>query len=120
MKHFSIPLIIHIFALLHAAVALLCRLSGIEDAIFLTILTMAMILLICLKKRISIEFTAASIVVANIIGYLMGNLGADILDNFLESPLAVHAISSAITTEILGWSIVLFTRLSRHNTEGQI
>ena len=60
--------IIHIFALLHAVVALSCRLAGAEDELLLTILTMIMALLICLRKGFNVEFTAASIIVVNIIG----------------------------------------------------
>ena len=59
--------IIHIFALLHAAVALICRLSGVEDELLLTILTMTMALLICVKKGFNAEFTASSIIMVNII-----------------------------------------------------
>lgn len=109
--------IIHIFALLHAGVALVCRFSGIDDELFLTILTMTMVLLICLKKGLRIEFTAASIIVANIIGYLIGNIGADILNTFISNPYTVHALSTAVTTEILGWSIIAFTKIFRKNTE---
>lgn len=39
--------IIHIFALLHAVVALSCRVSGVDDELLLTMLTMAMSLIIC-------------------------------------------------------------------------
>lgn len=109
--------IIHIFAFLHAAVALTCRFAGIEDELFLTILTMTMVLLICLKKGFNIEFTAASIIVANIIGYLIGNIGADILMVFISNPYIVHALSTAVTTEILGWSILGFTAMFRKNTD---
>lgn len=111
----KVPGIIHIFATLHAAVALSCRAAGIEDELFLTVLTMTMILLICLKKGLNTEFTASSIIVANILGYLIGNLGADILDTFISNSLTVHALSTAFTTEILGWSIVLFTSMFRKN-----
>lgn len=109
--------IIHIFALLHACVALLCRLAGIEDELFLTILTMTMVILICLKKGLNTEFTAACIIVANIIGYLIGNLGADILNTFISNESAVHSLSTAVTTELLGWSIAAFTAVFRKNAE---
>ena len=79
MKPLSIASIIHIFTLLHASVALFCHYVGVEDELMLTLLTMLMALLICRKKNLNIELTAASIVVANIIGYVMGNLGANIL-----------------------------------------
>ncbi len=112
------PWIIHIFALLHAAVAFGCRAAGFEDELLLTILTMTMALIICLKRGLNIEFTAASIIVVNILGYLIGTLGADIFEMFISSPAAVHSLSTFFTTEILGWSIValtkLFTRSNSH------
>ena len=117
MKGVSISFTIHLFALLHAIVALSCRLAGIEDEILLTLLTMGMVLLICLKKKLNIEFTAASVIVANIIGYLMGNIGAEVLVKFIQTPWIVHALSTAVTTEVLGWSIVAFTRLFRKEEE---
>ena len=59
--------VIHIFALLHAGVALCCRLAGVEDELLLTILTMTMVLLICMKRSLNIELTAANIIIANIL-----------------------------------------------------
>lgn len=106
-------MVIHIFAVLHAVVALVCRLSGVGDELFLTILTMAMSLIICYQKELDIDFTAAVIIAANIIGYLIGTVGANVLESFLDSPMAVHAVSTAMTTEILGWSIVAITRIFR-------
>lgn len=108
--------IIHIFALLHAVVALACRLGGIEDELLLTILTMTMALLICLKRELNIEFTAASIIVANIIGYMLGNIGAALFQTFIHSTYAVHPLATFLTTEALGWSLVGLTKLfSNHN-----
>ena len=109
--------IIHVFALLHAVVALTCRLAGVEDELLLTILTMAMALIICMKKNLSIEFTAAIIIIGNIIGYLMGTLGASILEAFIKTPYIVHALSTFVTTEVLGWSIVAIARIFRQNRQ---
>ena len=103
--------IIHIFAILHAAVALTCRMAGVDDELLLTILTMTMSLIICYKKSISIEFTAAIIIISNIIGYLMGTLGATIINLIFSSLYTVNALSTAITTEVLGWSIVAITKI---------
>ena len=72
---------------------------------------MLMVLLICRKKNLNIELTAASVIVANIIGYIMGNMGADLLAKFLTSSSLIHAISTTITTEVLGWSMVVLTKL---------
>ena len=103
--------IIHSFALLHAVVALSCRLAGIEDELLLTFLTMTMVLLVCFRKNFNIEFTAAVIIVSNILGYLLGTVGASILEMFIRSPYAVHAVSTAVTTEILGWCVVGISKL---------
>lgn len=117
MKKASIGMIIHLFALLHAAVALLCRLAGIEDELLLTILTMTMTLIICMKKGLNIEFIAAGIIVVNIIGYIMGNVIAEIFGMAISSSYISHALSTAITTEGLGWGIAAVTMIFRHGNE---
>ena len=120
MKRLSSAFIIHLFAILHAAAALTCRIAGIEDELFLTILTMAMVLLLCIRKNVSIEISAASIIVANIIGYLIGNYGATLLDKLITSPYIVNTLSTAITTEVLGWSIIALAKifhLDRHRED---
>ncbi len=99
--------IVHIFALLHAAVTILCREAGIGDELFLTVLTMTMILLVCLKKNLNLELTAGIIIVINVTGYLLGTAGANLIGLLFSSELAVHAISTAFTTEILGWCTIL-------------
>ena len=111
IKKVSADLIIHIFALLHAGVALWCRASGVEDELLLTCLTMTMALLICIKKGLNIEFTAASIIIVNIIGYLLGNAGATLFAMIFDSEPVIHALATVLTTEILGWSIVTFTKV---------
>ena len=103
--------IIHVFALLHAAVAFVCRLGSVEDELLLTILTIAMTLLICVRRVFSAEFAAASVIVANIIGFLLGNATAVMLSRVIHSDMAIHALATALTTEILGWSIVAFSKL---------
>lgn len=111
MKRLSAGWIIHLFAFLHVAIVLVCRLSGVEDELILTILTMVMTLLICIKKELNIEFTAASIIVVNIIGYVLGNAGASLFSTFIPSQMAIHALASGVTTELLGWSIVAIAKI---------
>ena len=103
--------IIHIFAFLHLSTALCCRLSGVDDELFLTMLTMAMTLIVCLKKNLSIEFTASMIIVGNIIGYLLGTMGAHILGSAFTSPYIIQPLSTFITTELMGWGIVAIANL---------
>ena len=111
MKNTRVGWIIHLFALLHAVVALACKVAGVEDEILLTILTMTMTLLICMRRGFSAEFTASSIILVNIIGYLLGNAGAVIFSHIIGPDIFINALSTAITTEILGWSIMAFSRM---------
>ena len=117
MRHIKISWIIHIFAALHAVVALSCRLAGFEDELLLTILTMTMVLLICSKRGLTIELTAASIIVANILGYLLGNATANLFSLAFESQYLIHSLATALTTETLGWSILLFSKIYRKGTQ---
>ena len=117
MKSFRLSWIIHIFAILHAIVALGCRLTGTDDQILLTVLTMAMALIICMKAGLRVEFTTAVVIVVNILGYIIGNLGATVLQSLISSEYAVHCLSTVITTEILGWSIYGLTRIPGQKEE---
>ena len=111
MKSIGLPWIIHIFALLHAAVALGCRFAGFDDQLLLTVLTMALSLIICMKQGLKVEFTAAVVIIVNILGFLIGTFGANVLQTFIHSEYAVHGISTAVTTEILGWCIVAMSNI---------
>lgn len=117
MRSLKVSGIIHLFAVLHAAVALGCHLAGINDELVLTLLTIVLIVLICIKRGLTVEFTAASVIVVNVIGYLLGTGGAELIELVLHTPPVVHAVSTFITTEILGWSIVWFTKLFRRRDD---
>ena len=111
LKDINIAWVIHVFALLHAVVTLVCRHSGLNDELLLTVLTISMVLLICMKRWISIEYAAACVITANILGYMLGHIGANLLQHVMGTSPASNAIASAVTTEVLGWTIVLVTRL---------
>lgn len=117
MKPVRLAWIIHIFALFHALVALGCRFIGVGDELLLTVLTMALALIICKKKGVSIEFTVAIVIVMNILGYLLGTFGADVLETFFLSEYAVNAVATTVTTEILGWSVVAMTRFFKKDPD---
>ena len=109
--------IIHIFAILHAGVALGCRYAGVDDQLLLTVLTMALSLIICIKKGLKIEFIAAVVIIVNILGFLLGTFGAKVLQSLIHSDYAVPSVSTFITTEILGWCIVGMTKFFRQRDE---
>ena len=111
MKPIGLIWIIHIFALLHAAVALGCRLAGFDDQLFLTVLTMAMSLILCMRMGLKIEFTAAIVIIVNILGFMLGTFGANVLQVMIHSEYLVHCLSTTVTTEILGWCIIGITKI---------
>ena len=55
----------------------------------------------------NLEFTTVIIIVINVIGYILGTAGANLIELLFESELAIHAISTALTTELLGWGTIL-------------
>ena len=81
------------------------------DQLLLTVLTMALSLIICMKMGLKIEFRATVIIVVNIMGFLIGTFGANVLQTFIGSEYVVHCLSTIITTEILGWSIIGITKV---------
>ena len=116
--------IIHIFAILHAVLALGCRAFGYSDEMVLTLLTMTMVVVLCLKKDAVIEFFAVSIIVVNVMGYLLGMMGAELLSRLMSSEMAVHSVSTFITTEVLGWGVSwmsrFFTKKDGKNTSNYV
>ena len=103
--------IIHGFALLHAAVALGCRLGGLADDMMLTLLSMMMVVLICLRCRVSGYMMAIAVLAVNIVGVLLGRGTAWLIDSFTDSPLIIYPLSTFLCTEIIGWTVLLIARV---------
>lgn len=118
-NNINIAWLIHAFALLHAAVTIVCRYIGVNDELLLTILTMTMILLICVKRWLSIDFAAAYVIMANILGYILGNLGANILQPLIGTSPFANAVSTALTTELLGWTILGITKVFKLKSKSE-
>ena len=107
-------LIIHLFALLHAGLALGCRALGLTDEIILTLLTMLLVVIICLRRGMSAKFMAFSLILVNIIGFGIAKAISSLLGLLFSEPLVVNPISTFITTEIVGWGIYMIAgRLAR-------
>ena len=103
MKSLDIKWIIHLFATLHLAVALTCRSLGIMDEIWLTMLSIAMVVMIGLKVRSKVEMIAATAIITNGAGYLLGVYGAELFGLLFSSEILSHGVSTFMTTEIIGW-----------------
>ena len=110
--------LIHGFALLHVAVTMLFSMMEVRDSLLLTALTMALAGFICFQENLTVEITVTALILVNVIGFLLGNVGALILVDVLP-PLWQHAIATFVVTEIIGWSLYLFAhRFSRFGPAG--
>lgn len=106
MKIRPIDYIIHGFALLHVVVTMICTYLGIPDSLLLTALTMALAVVICFRENLTVEITVTALILVNIIGFVLGNTGAQIFDSL--PPALQHALPTFLVTEILGWSLFAF------------
>ena len=110
MKKISDVWLIHGFALLHAAVALGCRLAGLADDMMLTLLTMVLVVLLCFRCRVSGRMMAVSVIVVNIVGVLLGRGTSAFFSLLFGSPLAIYPLSTFVSTEIIGWGMLAVAR----------
>lgn len=98
--------IIHIFAVIHAVIVLLCGWLNVSDELILTVATVSMIGVIAIRRGQGLGVIAASVIAGNILGFIIGTYGAELLANFI--PLqALHAVTSFVTTEIIGFGLLL-------------
>ena len=111
IRKIGYPWIVHGFALMHALVSFVSGVAGIDDTIFLTILTMTMTVIICLKQRLKVEFSAINIILVNVLGFALGIGAARFFGTFIDSEAAISPLSTFLTTEVLGWGLVFFGRL---------
>ena len=112
-------LIVTAFALAHAAVAYTLGRFGFSDELMLTLLTMAMTVVLCLRRGLNIELTAACVIVVNVVGFMVGTKGGALLGKVIEDPVIVSSVATLLTTIILGWGVSaltgIFARPGRQN-----
>lgn len=95
--------IVIIFSVLHALCCICCRSLGVEDARALTLLTVAMTFVLCYQKELRLYYTIASIIVVNVLAYLLGSALPKLLIPLLGGEsMWVYTISTFVTTLILG------------------
>ena len=111
LKNIGYPWIVHGFALVHALVSYGSRSAGLDDTLFLTFLTMAMTVIICIKQNLRVESAAVNIIFVNILGFALGIGAARFFGLFMGSETLISACSTLLTTEALGWGLVFFGRL---------
>ncbi|MBQ8916350.1 MAG: hypothetical protein IJ028_04115, partial [Alistipes sp.] len=113
MKHtttISTPAVIHLFALAHAAIAVVSRMVNYVDDVPLTVLTVSLIVIIAIRHHLQAEMIAILALVGTFAGYLLGSYGATVVGLLVHNPTAASAVTTALFTELLGWSIYAFAR----------
>ena len=105
--------VIHLFAILHAIVVLVCQWRGVDDSLTLTILTMTMTVILCLKKGMPIDIIAVMVIVVNVVGFVVGTLGAGVIHHLVGVEVAARFVATMITTELLGWTLILLSRFTQ-------
>lgn len=101
------------FALAHAATAFVCRYFGLQDDVLLTILTMLLTMLICMRGRMSTMFMAIAILLINVFGFALGFLFSELLGFVSSNPLVIYPASTFLTTIIIGYAISGFATIYR-------
>jgi len=100
-----------VFTVLHALICIACRSMDVEDTQALTLLTLAMVFILCSLCGLKIYFTLVALVLVNVLAYLIGNALPAWLDPmFGEGIMWVHVISTSVTTFVLGVALVVSLR----------
>ncbi|WP_290541027.1 sensor histidine kinase [Alistipes sp.] len=110
MRLFSISpaAIIHLFALAHALVVIVSQCVNYIDDVPLTILTVALIVILSLRRRLQSEIIATLTMAGCFFGYLLGNYGARLVSLLVPQETLAAAITTIIVTELIGWAVYGF------------
>ena len=109
MKEFPLKTSIWIvlaFSVLHALICLACRSMGVVDTQALTLLTLAMVFILCTQCGFKIYFILVALVMINVLAYLIGNALPALFIPVIGDNMWVHVISTTITTLILGFLLI--------------
>lgn len=108
------------FALLHALVALGCRLGGLTDEMMLTLLTMLLVVVLCLRSRVDGKMMAITVLVVNIVGVLLGRGTSLLFDRVFDSPLVIYPLSTFVSTLFIGWTTLWAARRYARRTQQHV
>ena len=104
-------MMIHLFALAHAAIAILSRVANYVDDVPLTVLTLALVVIIALRHGLQAEIIAVMALIGTFAGYLFGSFGATLVGRLVHDDVLAPALTTALFTELLGWGVYAFARL---------
>lgn len=104
----STPMLIHLFAAAHAVIAVVSRMVNYVDDVPLTVLTLALIIIISLRHNLQAEIIAILSLVGTFAGFFLGSYGATLIETIVHNPTLASALTTALFTELLGWSVYIF------------
>ena len=104
------------FAAAHSVTAALLGAMRINDELLLTLLTMAMTVILCFRRNLNIEITAACAILVNVLGFLLGTEGGYIFGKLLNNPTAARTAATFLTTLILGFGVSYLSRALVHDS----
>lgn len=102
--------IIFVFALLHAAVALVSRMIDYYDDVPLTVLTITMVIVVAMRQNVRIEIIAVMTLVATLLGFIVGELLWQPVASLVGSAFVAPAITTFLITTMLGWCTLAVSR----------
>jgi hypothetical protein len=102
---------VHLFAFIHATVCFLLRYYNLDDGLFLTILTLAMIILLINFFNGTTDVFLSLSLLSILAGFYLGTKGADLISLVIpDFPILTHVFATIIVTEFLGWMVYFILR----------
>ncbi len=102
-----VNILIHFFALVHATACYILLTNSLPDGLFLTILTIIMIILLINFFNGTTEVFVSLSLLACLAGFYLGTKGALLIGYFINNTIFTHVIATALVTEIVGWLVFL-------------
>ncbi len=104
--------IIHGFALAHALTCFFLQGTSMGDAILLTCLTIAMVVMLVLFYGGPLDVMVGLLLLACLSGFYLGTKGAGWIQRLFPEmgALYTHVLTTALVTEVLGWSLYYVIR----------
>lgn len=94
--------IILLFATLHLLSCLACRSMGVDDEHALTLLTIAMVFILCYQREMKFFYIIATVIMVNVVAYMMGSALPMLFGPLMGDTDWVFAVSTFLTTFLLG------------------
>ena len=83
---------------------------GMADDLLLTLLTMLMVVILCLRRATNVVFMSTAVILANIVGFGLGKGIAALFDLTALPDMAVNPLSTFLCTQAVGFLVEFSAR----------